>query len=57
MSDQKVKKSIWQSYKFPIILISSIILGSIIGIIFKEKAKVLKPLGDIFLNQIGRAHV
>lgn len=50
MSDQKVKKSIWQSYKFPIILISSIILGSIIGIIFKEKAKVLKPLGDIFLN-------
>lgn len=46
------RKSIWKFYKFPIILISGIIIGSIIGFILGEGAKVLKPLGDIFLNLI-----
>lgn len=44
------KVSAWKSYRFPLILLTSIIIGSIIGLIFKEKATVLKPLGDIFLN-------
>lgn len=44
------KRSVWQSYRFPIILIISIVIGSIIGIIFGERAIVLKPFGDIFLN-------
>lgn len=44
------KRRIWQSYRFPIILIISITIGSIIGIIFGEKATVLQPFGDIFLN-------
>ncbi|WP_326911358.1 dicarboxylate/amino acid:cation symporter [Sedimentibacter sp. MB31-C6] len=44
------KKTIWENYRFPIILIVSIVLGSIIGLVFKEKAIVLKPFGDIFLN-------
>lgn len=44
------RSSIWQNYKFPIILLGSIILGSIIGLVLGEKATVLKPLGDIFLN-------
>lgn len=47
---EKKKRSIWQNYKFPIILLGSIILGSIIGLVMGEKATVLKPLGDIFLN-------
>ena len=47
---EKKKNSIWQHYKFPIILLGSIILGSIIGLVLGEKATVLKPLGDIFLN-------
>lgn len=47
---EKKKNSLWENYKFPIILLSSIILGSIIGIILGEKATVLKPFGDIFLN-------
>lgn len=34
----------------PLYLILGIIIGAIIGVVFKEKAKVLKPLGDIFLN-------
>lgn len=44
------KKSFWQYYKFPIILLSSIILGSIIGLVMGEKAAIFQPLGDIFLN-------
>lgn len=44
------KKGVWESYRFSIILIGAIILGSIIGVNFGEKAKVLKPLGDLFVN-------
>ncbi|MCG4586399.1 dicarboxylate/amino acid:cation symporter, partial [Anaerosalibacter bizertensis] len=44
------KKSFWQYYRFPIILLSSIILGCIIGLIMGEKASIFKPFGDIFLN-------
>ena len=42
--------SIWRSYRFPLILLSSIILGSIIGAIFGKDAMILQPLGQIFLN-------
>lgn len=49
MSEQG-KVSYWKYYKFPIILLSSIILGSIVGLVLGEKASVLKPFGDIFLN-------
>lgn len=44
------KKSFWEYYRFPVILLSSIILGSIIGLIMGEKASIFQPLGDIFLN-------
>lgn len=43
-------KEIWKNYKSTIILLGSIIVGAIVGIIFKEDAKVLSPLGDLFLN-------
>lgn len=36
--------------RLPIFLLIGIIVGSIIGVIFKDKAQILKPLGDIFLN-------
>jgi len=39
-----------KAYRFPIILLLSILLGSIIGLIFGEKAEIIKPLGDIFIN-------
>lgn len=39
-----------KSYRFLLVLLFSIILGSLLGIIFKEKVTFLKPLGDIFLN-------
>ena len=43
-------KNIWKNYKQTIILLISIIIGAIVGIIFKDKVKVLKPFGDIFIN-------
>lgn len=43
-------KKVLKNYGFSLIMLISIILGSVIGIIFKEKAVILKPLGDIFLN-------
>lgn len=44
------KKTVWENYRFSITLIIAIAIGSIIGLIFGEKAIVLKPFGDIFLN-------
>lgn len=38
------------NYKSTIILLVAIIVGTTVGLIFKEKATVLAPLGDIFLN-------
>ncbi|MGD0278875.1 MAG: dicarboxylate/amino acid:cation symporter [Smithella sp.] len=40
----------FKSYGFSFILIISIIIGSVLGIIFKKDAAVFKPFGDIFLN-------
>ncbi|MTW87687.1 cation:dicarboxylase symporter family transporter [Virgibacillus dakarensis] len=39
-----------KAYRFPLILLVSIIVGSVIGLIYGDKANVIKPLGDIFLN-------
>jgi Na+/H+-dicarboxylate symporter len=39
-----------KSYGFSILLIASILLGAILGLIYRQDAARLKPLGDIFLN-------
>ncbi|MDV2886199.1 dicarboxylate/amino acid:cation symporter [Alkalihalophilus pseudofirmus] len=39
-----------KAYRFPLFLIAAIIIGSILGVLLGERAEVLKPLGDIFLN-------
>ena len=43
-------KKFLSNYKSTIILLVAIIVGSIVGIVFKEKATILSPLGDLFLN-------
>ena len=43
-------KNFLKTYKSVIILLAAIIIGAIVGIAFGEKAAVLSPLGDIFLN-------
>lgn len=57
MAENNQKSSILQNYKFVIILVIGIIVGSIIGLVFKEKAVVLKPLGELFLNLMFTAVV
>lgn len=44
------KKTFWEQYKTPILLLGGIAIGSIIGIIFPAFGQKLSPLGDIFLN-------
>lgn len=51
------KAELLKSYRFPIILVCSIAIGSIIGLVFGQQAQVLKPLGDIFLNLMFTAVV
>ena len=44
------KKKIWESYRFPLILLTGILTGALIGYVMGEKATILEPLGDIFIN-------
>ena len=46
---EKVKKFL-KNYKTMLLLILAMIIGAIAGLIFKEDAMVVKPLGDLFLN-------
>jgi len=46
------RPSFLRNYAFLIVLLISIVIGSVIGCIFKHDAAVLKPLGDIFLNAL-----
>jgi len=44
-------KSIFlKNYAFSLLLIFSIVIGSLLGVVFKQKATSFKPFGDIFLN-------
>lgn len=43
-------KKFLSNYKSTIILLVAIIVGAIVGIIFQEKATILSPFGDLFLN-------
>ena len=45
-----IMKKILSNYKSTIILLVAIIVGAIVGIVFQEKATILSPLGDLFLN-------
>ncbi len=44
------KSTFLKSYSSSINLIIAIIIGSLVGLVMKDKAAILKPLGDIFLN-------
>ena len=45
-------KKIIKNYKQSIILIGSLVIGTIVGLVFKEKATVLEPLGTLFINML-----
>lgn len=43
-------RKVLKNYKSTIILLGCVVIGAICGLIFKEKAEIVKPLGDLFLN-------
>lgn len=43
-------KKILKNYKSTIILLGAIIIGTIVGLVMGEKANILSPLGDLFIN-------
>ena len=43
-------KKFLSNYKATLILLGAIIIGAVAGIVFQERAAVVKPLGDLFLN-------
>lgn len=45
-------KNFLKNYKSYLILIGSIIIGTIAGLVFKEKTLIVSPLGDLFLNML-----
>ncbi|MEW8972732.1 MAG: dicarboxylate/amino acid:cation symporter [Tissierellaceae bacterium] len=58
MSGKEVKKSsTLKNYRSLIFLILGIATGCIVGLVFKEKAMVLKPFGELFLNMMFTAVV
>jgi Na+/H+-dicarboxylate symporter len=46
------RKSVLRSYGFSLILIGAVLAGSVLGLVLKDKAEVLKPAGDIFLHSL-----
>ncbi len=44
------RPSFLQNYAFSLLLLGAITIGSILGLILKKDAAILKPFGDIFLN-------
>lgn len=45
-------KKVYKNYKSMFFLLVGIILGGVIGVIFKEKASVLAPFGNLFINML-----
>lgn len=45
-------KNFIKNYKSSLILLLSIIIGTIAGLIFKDNITCLKPLGDLFINML-----
>lgn len=46
-------KNFFKNQFSSIVLILSMVIGLIIGLIFKEKATILAPLGDLFINLLS----
>lgn len=44
------KSKFFKTYRFSLILLIAIIIGTFIGLYLEEDAVILKPFGDIFLN-------
>ncbi|MDN5585905.1 MAG: dicarboxylate/amino acid:cation symporter, partial [Brevibacterium sp.] len=43
---------ILRNYRFPLLILTGVVIGAIIGLIFGEKATVIKPFGTLFINMM-----
>lgn len=50
-SNSRITK-VLKNYQFSFILLSGVVVGALIGFIFGEKASVLQPFADVFLNLV-----
>ena len=50
-SDSKIRK-VLKNYRFSIILLAGVVIGACMGIVLGEKANVLQPFADVFLNLV-----
>ncbi|WP_350270972.1 dicarboxylate/amino acid:cation symporter [Brevibacterium sp. CBA3109] len=41
-----------RNYRFPLFILAGVVIGAIIGLIFGEKATVIKPFGTLFINMM-----
>lgn len=49
---KKTWKSVLKSYKFSIILLIGVLTGAILGLVLGEKASILEPFANLFLNMV-----
>jgi len=45
-------KKFFKNYKSTLAILLGVIIGAIVGLIFKEETKILSPFGDLFLNML-----
>ncbi|KAB1947352.1 dicarboxylate/amino acid:cation symporter [Brevibacterium linens] len=43
---------ILRNYRFPIFILTGVVIGAIIGLVFGERATVIKPFGTLFINMM-----
>ena len=43
---------ILRNYRFPLFILTGVVIGASIGLIFGEKATVIKPFGTLFINMM-----
>ena len=55
-SDSKPQPSgflrILRNYRFPLFILAGVVIGAIIGLVFGERATVIKPFGTLFINMM-----
>ena len=55
-SDTKTQSSgflrILRNYRFPLFILTGVVVGAIIGLVFGERATVIKPFGTLFINMM-----
>lgn len=44
--------NILRNYRFPLLILLGVALGAVVGLVFGERAAVVKPFGSIFINMM-----